>query len=53
MGKPKNHNSLIQDLRATVKGNFSVKHTTNSTVLFVDEKEDHNKVLKNIQDEKI
>lgn len=52
-GQTKNQNTLIQDLRATVRGNFSVKHTSNSTILFVDEKEDHNKVIKNIQEEKI
>lgn len=52
-GQTKNQNTLIQDLRATVKGNFSVKHTANSTILFVDDRDDHNKVLKNIQEEKI
>lgn len=34
-GKTKNQNTLIQDLRANFRGKFSIKHTNNSTILFV------------------
>lgn len=53
MEKTRNQNTLIQDLRAKVKCDFNVKHTYNSTMLFVQEKEDHERVLQNIKGEKI
>ncbi|CAH1104546.1 unnamed protein product [Psylliodes chrysocephalus] len=52
-GKTINQNILIQDFKAKIKGGFSVKHTNNSTILFVDDKEDHQKVLQSVRDENI
>lgn len=41
---------MIQDPRAKIK---SVKYTNNSTVLFVDEKEDHKRIMQRFKDENI
>ncbi|CAH1099610.1 unnamed protein product [Psylliodes chrysocephalus] len=40
-------------MKQIVKGKFSVKHTNNSTILFVEEKEDHEKMVSNIRAEKL
>ncbi|CAH1100920.1 unnamed protein product [Psylliodes chrysocephalus] len=52
-GKTANPNQLIADLKAIVQGEFSVKHTNRTTVLFVDGKEDYEKVLNNVKSEKM
>ncbi|CAH1109239.1 unnamed protein product [Psylliodes chrysocephalus] len=52
-GKTVNQSALIQDLKAKIKGGFSVKHTNNSTILFVGDKEDHLRVLQSVKDENI
>ncbi|CAH1107350.1 unnamed protein product [Psylliodes chrysocephalus] len=52
-GKTVNQTALIQDLRAKIKGGFSVKHTNSSTILFVDDKDDHQRVLKSVKEENI
>lgn len=47
-GKTTNKKNLIQDIRAIAKSSFSVKHTNHTTtVLFINEKFDHEKVLAN------
>lgn len=48
-----NLKNFINDVSAQVNGSFTIKHTTNSTILFVEDKEDHERILKNIRDEKI
>ncbi|CAH1110685.1 unnamed protein product [Psylliodes chrysocephalus] len=40
-------------LKTKIKGGFSVKHTNNSTILFVDEKEEHERILQSVRDENI
>ncbi|CAH1104524.1 unnamed protein product [Psylliodes chrysocephalus] len=52
-GKTVNQTALFQDLRAKIKGGFSVKHTNSSTILFVDDKDDHQRVLKSVKEENI
>ncbi|CAH1115859.1 unnamed protein product [Psylliodes chrysocephalus] len=52
-GKTANQNNLIKDLKALVKGEFSIKHTNYTTIIFVDNKEDHVRVLNNIKEEKL
>ncbi|CAH1108699.1 unnamed protein product [Psylliodes chrysocephalus] len=52
-GKTTNPKNLIQDIKAIAKGSFSIKHTNYTTVLFIDEKEDHEKVLANIKLDKM
>ncbi|CAH1104653.1 unnamed protein product [Psylliodes chrysocephalus] len=52
-GKTTNPNNLIQDIKALAKGNFSVKHTNYTTVLFIEDKEDHERVLANIKMDKM
>lgn len=44
---------LGHDLRSKVKGGFGVKHTNNSTILFIDEKEDYLRVLQCVREENI
>lgn len=44
-GKTVNLTVLIQDLKTKIKEGFSVKHTNNFTILFLDKKEDHLRVL--------
>ncbi|CAH1113876.1 unnamed protein product [Psylliodes chrysocephalus] len=52
-GKTTNPKNLIQDIKAFAIGSFSIKHTNYTTVLFIDEKEDHEKVLANIKLDKM
>ncbi|CAH1102981.1 unnamed protein product [Psylliodes chrysocephalus] len=52
-GKTANPNQLISDLKALVQGEFSVKHTNRTTILFVEGKEDYEKVLNNVKSEKM
>lgn len=52
-GKTTNQQNLIQDIKSLAKGSFSVKHTNYTTILFIDEKEDHEKVLANIKMDKM
>ncbi|CAH1110846.1 unnamed protein product [Psylliodes chrysocephalus] len=43
---------IQNNLKAIVQGEFSVKHTNRTTILFVDGKEDYEKVLNNVKTEK-
>ncbi|CAH1115858.1 unnamed protein product [Psylliodes chrysocephalus] len=52
-GKTASQNTLVQDIKKIVKGKFSIKHTNNSTILFLEEKEDHEKMVTNIKTEKL
>lgn len=52
-GKTTNQKVLIQDLKNIVNGDFSLKHTNYTTILFVENKDDHSKVLKNMKEEKM
>ncbi|CAH1103814.1 unnamed protein product [Psylliodes chrysocephalus] len=52
-GRTSNQINLIQDLKGIVKGEFSVKHTNYTTIIFVETKEDYEKVLSNIKTEKM
>ncbi|CAH1115896.1 unnamed protein product [Psylliodes chrysocephalus] len=52
-GKTKDQTTLIKDLKEYVKGQFSVKHTNATTIIFVDEKDDHMRVINNIKAEKL
>lgn len=51
--KTANQNTLIQDIRQIVNSKFSIKHTNNSTILFVGEKTGHEKMVQNIRAEKV
>lgn len=51
--KNKNQNTLINDIKSIVTGKFSIKHTNNSTILFLEEKEDHEKMVRRIRAEKL
>ncbi|CAH1099548.1 unnamed protein product [Psylliodes chrysocephalus] len=51
--KTTNHNTLINDLKGLIKGEFRLKHTNYTTIIFVENKEDHASVLANIKNEKI
>lgn len=48
-GKTVNHKQLIADLKTVVQGDFSLKHTNYTTIIFVKKKEDYHKVLANIK----
>ncbi|CAH1115862.1 unnamed protein product [Psylliodes chrysocephalus] len=52
-GKTKDQTTLIKDLKEHVKGEFSIKHTNATTIIFVDDKEDHTRVINNIRAEKL
>lgn len=52
-GKTVNQTVLIKDVNAKIKGGFSVKNTNNSTILFVDDKDDHHRVLQSVREENI
>ncbi|CAH1110394.1 unnamed protein product [Psylliodes chrysocephalus] len=52
-GKTMSQNSLITDIKRIVTGKFSIKHTNTSTILFLEEKEDHEKMVKSIRTEKL
>ncbi|CAH1105286.1 unnamed protein product [Psylliodes chrysocephalus] len=52
-GKTANHTGLINDLKTFVTGEFSVKHTNYTTILFVDKKEDYDRVLTTIKADNI
>ncbi|CAH1098700.1 unnamed protein product [Psylliodes chrysocephalus] len=52
-GKTANQSSLLNDIKEIVKGKFSIKHTNNSTILFVDDREDHMKMVENIKADKL
>lgn len=47
-GKTANQRALINDIKVIVNGKFSIKHTNASTILFVEDKEDYNKMVNNI-----
>lgn len=49
----KNHKNMVKNIKETVKGVFTLKHTNQSTILFVEEEEDYTRVLANIRAEKI
>ncbi|CAH1098904.1 unnamed protein product [Psylliodes chrysocephalus] len=52
-GVTSNHREMMSNLKETIQGVFSVKHTNQSTILFVNEEGDYNRVLTNIRAEKI
>lgn len=52
-GKTKDQQTLIKDLKEYVKGDFSVKHTNATAILFVEDKDDHTRVFNNIKTEKL
>ncbi|CAH1115860.1 unnamed protein product [Psylliodes chrysocephalus] len=52
-GKTKDQTTLIRDLKEYVKGQFSIKHTNATTIIFVEDKEDHARVINNIKTEKL
>ncbi|CAH1105260.1 unnamed protein product [Psylliodes chrysocephalus] len=51
MAGPANQANLVNDLKGIVKGEFSIKHTNYTTIIFVKNKEDHQRVLENIKSE--
>ncbi|CAH1115580.1 unnamed protein product [Psylliodes chrysocephalus] len=52
-GKTTDQHSLIRDLKIQVKGDVSVKHTNATTIIFVEEREDHARVINNIKNDNI
>ncbi|CAH1107372.1 unnamed protein product [Psylliodes chrysocephalus] len=52
-GKTTNQSQLIKDIKELVKGQFSIKHTNASTILFVEGREDYDRMVNNIKAEKM
>lgn len=52
-GKTTNQKQLVQDVKTHVKGDFSIKHTNYNTILFIENKENYEKLINNIKTEKI
>ncbi|CAH1104160.1 unnamed protein product [Psylliodes chrysocephalus] len=52
-GKTKNQTELIRDIKAITTGEFPVKHTNYTTIIFVENKADHEKILNNIKSGKM
>ncbi|CAH1115736.1 unnamed protein product [Psylliodes chrysocephalus] len=52
-GKTASQNTLVNDIKAIVSGKFSIKHTNTPTILFLEEKEDHEKMVNIIKAEKL
>ncbi|CAH1102302.1 unnamed protein product [Psylliodes chrysocephalus] len=50
-GKTANQNTLIRDIKAMRKGEFSVKHTNYTTIIFTENKDDHAQVLAKIKND--
>lgn len=52
-GKTTNQKQLVCDLKMQFKGEFSIKHTNYNTILFVENKDDHERIRTNIKQEKM
>ncbi|CAH1113896.1 unnamed protein product [Psylliodes chrysocephalus] len=52
-GVPKDHQGLTSVLREIIEGNFNLKYTNNSTIVFTEEKKDYDNVIKNIKNEEM
>ncbi|CAH1110659.1 unnamed protein product [Psylliodes chrysocephalus] len=52
-GRTDNHSSLTNDLKAIVKGKYSVKYTNTTTVLFTETMEDYESLLGSIKQAQI
>ncbi|CAH1099728.1 unnamed protein product [Psylliodes chrysocephalus] len=52
-GVTQNHKEMVNNIKETIKGDFTLKHTNRSTILFVNDEPDYTKVLTNIRAEKI
>lgn len=50
-GKMANQRDLLKDLKDIVKGEFSIKHINYTCIMFVENKEDHQRVLSNNKSE--
>ncbi|CAH1104277.1 unnamed protein product [Psylliodes chrysocephalus] len=52
-GVTRNHKQMVANIKETINGQFTVKHTNQSTILFVEDEPDYTRVLTNIRTEKI
>ncbi|CAH1110551.1 unnamed protein product [Psylliodes chrysocephalus] len=52
-GVPEDHKGLTGVLREIIKGNFNVKYTNNSTIVFTEDKSDYDRILENIKTEEM
>ncbi|CAH1107073.1 unnamed protein product [Psylliodes chrysocephalus] len=52
-GRTDNHNSLKKDLQSIVKGKYTIKYTSNSTILYLEELADHKNLLASFREAKI
>lgn len=52
-GRTDNYNSLKKNLHNIVKGKYTVKYTSNSTILYLEEENDHNNLLASFREAKI
>lgn len=48
-GKTANCNVLINDLKGLIKGEFSPRHTNYTTIIFLENTDDHASVIANIK----
>lgn len=51
-GVPEDHKGLTGMLRGIIKGNFNVKYTNTSTIIFTEDKTDYEKVLSSVKKKK-
>ncbi|CAH1103010.1 unnamed protein product [Psylliodes chrysocephalus] len=52
-GVPEDHQGLTGVLREIIKGNFNLKYTNNSTIVFTEDKDDYDNVIRNIKSEEM
>ncbi|CAH1114689.1 unnamed protein product [Psylliodes chrysocephalus] len=52
-GRTDNHATLTSDLKAIIKGKYSVKYTNSTTVIFTEEQEDYESLLGSIKQAEI
>lgn len=50
-GTTTNHKQMIENLKTDIKGKFTIKHTNQSTIIFIDEPDDYYRVLNDIKTE--
>lgn len=47
-GKTANYKQLVTDLKTQIRGEFSLKHTYYTTIIFVENRGDYNSILATI-----
>ncbi|CAH1110563.1 unnamed protein product [Psylliodes chrysocephalus] len=52
-GRTDNHNNLKKDLQSIVKGKYTIKYTSNSTILYLEDEQDHKNLLASFREAKI